>query len=261
MNIALPVAFFAFATASLARPLSEVLADPRLDASFRLDAAGEVIFKARNTGTEAQVIAIPAPTVLATAGSARWFTIREAEIVLAPGERTEMRIPALRMSMQHQPAPGPLTLSAEKPACLDALIHFSKAHDDLPRPTAQLAAWMLLEDISYPQWIATLAAGSTPPDAARFTVPPEQLSTGIDALAIAKGLFPGRAFALAQAPEFRMRVLRFAKTRPKAMALFGMTAPEGIPEASIEDLLHTKPGDNCPICRWRGKMRALDSGP
>jgi hypothetical protein len=260
VTLASLLAFIASHAAAMALPLADALTVPSLNASLRLDASGNVFFEARNTSSTLHSINVPAGSVLLAADSARWLTIRDARIDLAPGEKTDTRLPAVSMSILQKAAAGPLSISSEQTGGYEGLILFSKAHDDLPRPTAQLATWILIENITYAQWIATLTAGSAPADPATFPLPPEHLITAIDALAIVRGLHPERTFALADAAEFRVRALRFPATRARAMTLFGIAPPEGIPETSLQDLLHTKPGDNCPICRWRGKMSAPASG-
>ena len=60
--------------------------------------------------------------------------------------------------------------------------------------------------------------------------------------------------------ELRLRALRQPLVRAKAMQLFGMSAPEGVPVPQLNQLLHTAPGDNCPICRMRAQMEQAGNG-
>jgi len=44
------------------------------------------------------------------------------------------------------------------------------------------------------------------------------------------------------------------------MQLYGMTLPDGLVAPDLQQLLHTKPGDNCPICRMRAQMPDAGNG-
>ena len=60
-------------------------------------------------------------------------------------------------------------------------------------------------------------------------------------------------------PELKLRALRNPLTRAKAMQFYGIEMPADAADASapnLNQLLHTQPGDNCPVCRAREKMQA-----
>jgi hypothetical protein len=66
-----------------------------------------------------------------------------------------------------------------------------------------------------------------------------------------------------------MAALRNPMTRAKAAQLFGLTtpgdapagqAPAGQAPADVGQLLHLKPGDNCPVCRMRAQAQAPSNG-
>lgn len=113
-----------------------------------------------------------------------------------------------------------------------------------------LAARLSREDFNFAQWRATLGREPLPPD----------LIALLDALDAAQKEAPGRTFALAQDAELRQRALRSPELRAKAMQVLGMAAPDGVQLPTMDQLLHTAPGDNCPICRERTRMQNAGNG-
>src|SRR5262249_55245402 len=125
----------------------------------------------------------------------------------------------------------------------------SAKQNDLPRATAQLATLLLLENIEFKQWEEFLRR-----ETVTETRPtPADIAAAVDAISIVRKLAPERKLAIAEDPEFRLRALRNPWSRAKAMQLFGMNPPEGVPIPDVNQLLHTRPGDNCPICRLRNQ--------
>jgi hypothetical protein len=84
----------------------------------------------------------------------------------------------------------------------------------------------------------------------------------IDALGLLRVLHPSRTFALATDPDLRLRALRNPWCRTKAALLYGLTLPgsDGATAPDLGQLLHTSPGDNCPICRQRAEMQTSPGG-
>ncbi len=115
-------------------------------------------------------------------------------------------------------------------------------------PPETLDARLVRDDFTFAQWRATLGREPTPAD----------LATLLDALAAARKQAPGRAFALEQDGELRLRVLRTPKVQAKGMVVLGIAPPEGVPD--VKQLLHTEPGDNCPVCRMRAQMEKAGNG-
>jgi hypothetical protein len=80
---------------------------------------------------------------------------------------------------------------------------------------------------------------------------------------VLREISPDKTFALASDSELKLRALRNPWCRAKAMQLYGMTIPGDAPPGAVPpdlgQLLHTKPGDNCPICRMRAQMQAPPS--
>jgi len=89
---------------------------------------------------------------------------------------------------------------------------------------------------------------------------PTEIAAAIDALGVLREIAPERKFALASDDELKLRALRNPFSRAKAMQLYGMTLPDGLVAPDLQQLLHTKPGDNCPICRMRAQMPDAGNG-
>ena len=94
-------------------------------------------------------------------------------------------------------------------------------------------------------------------DAAHPT--PAEVTQAVDALGILHTIAPGQQFAIANDSGLKLRALRNPWCRAKAMQLYGIALPAAsgadgqVPD--LGQLLHTKPGDNCPICRQRALMQ------
>ncbi|MEQ1858355.1 MAG: hypothetical protein ABMA13_00305 [Chthoniobacteraceae bacterium] len=112
-----------------------------------------------------------------------------------------------------------------------------------------LAARLLREDFTFAEWRATLGREPAAAD----------LGALLDALTEAHAQAPDRMLKLAQDGEFRQRTLRTSEVRAQAMRVFGLDVPDGVP-AGINQLLHTQPGDNCPVCRMREQTQKANNG-
>jgi hypothetical protein len=230
----------------------EALAKPELNPDLRWEGEGKLVFSAKNRTASHITIEFPAGIVVQTAAAARIASICAASIELSPGTATETVIPAVALSAKSDRTSSRCRALSDPIPALQPLIEYSAAHTDLPRSTAQCATLILLEDISFKQWLDFRRAERPAND---------ETVTAIDAIALATQLRPGGTFAMATDPELRLRALRNPLSRAKAMQIFGMTAPEGVPILQIDQLLHTKPGDNCPICRLRAQMGPAENGP
>ena len=162
------------------------------------------------------------------------------------------------LSSKSPPSSKPLRLLDEKEPRLDPLLKRLSGQQDVPRVTAQFAVFCLLEDMTFAGWQKLLSAARTPDSAKEPHPTPAEVAQAIDVLGLLREVAPERTFALASEAELKLRALRNPVCRAKAMQLYGITATGdpaeyGIP--SIGQLLHTKPGDNCPICRGRAEMQ------
>jgi hypothetical protein len=76
---------------------------------------------------------------------------------------------------------------------------------------------------------------------------PAEVAMLVEALAFAQAASAAKKPALAEDAEFRRRALRNPWARARAMQVFNLAIEAAPPE--IGALLHTLPGDNCPLCR------------
>jgi hypothetical protein len=234
---------------AVAVPLGEALEQGTITCKATGDGRSQVTLQLSNAGTGKLKVELAAGSIFKGEGESRVATIRQAALEIEAGHSAEASIPAVPLSAKNGAKPGKLELTRATSAELQPLLEYSARRDDLPRATAQVAALLLTENIKYAEWVAFLRA--EPTTEARPT--PTDVVAAVDGLAIARELRPQREFALYQDAEFRLKAVRNPWSRAKAMQLFAMAAPEGVVAPDIGQLLHSKPGDNCPICRMRTK--------
>lgn len=222
-----------------------------VEVQWQSEAAQQLIAHLRNRDSAAAVVDLPAGLIATGPSGAKLLTLRSAHVEIPPGQLVEALLPAISLSPRLPAPTEPAALIAEPiPAALRPLLDYSARNNDLPRTTAKLTAQLLLENPDFGAWRTALGRAPEPQDVA----------VAIDALTIVRQLDPTRTFALAEDGELRLLALRLPLVRAKAMQLFGMSAPEGVPVPEINQLLHTAPGDNCPICRMRAKMDQAGNG-
>jgi hypothetical protein len=229
--------------------LVDAEADPSLKVEIGGDGRTQVTVTVSNQSTHAQSIEIPAGLVGVGKSGSRVATIRAATIEIPKGQTGEAIVPAVPLSLKNSAAVEPFTMSRDQVEKLQPLVNWSAKQNDLPRTTAQVASLLLLEDVNFAQWQEFLR--KEPLTEPRPT--PGDVAAAVDAISIVRQLVPDRKLAIAEDPEFRLRALRNPWSRAKAMQLFGMNPPEGVPVPDLNQLLHTRPGDNCPICRLRNQ--------
>lgn len=246
------IAFALLLIRAVAVPWADAAKNPALSIEAHGDGRTELIVAIHNRGAAPITVEIPAGLLGTAPSGARLLGIRSTELTVAPSATAEAALPAVPLSLANKATTEPYTLATNAaPATLRPLLDYSARTNDLPRPTAQLTALLLSESVTFAAWRDFL--GHEPK--------PEDVGTAIDALALARQLDVARTQPLADDAELRLRALRLPLVRGKAMLLFGMAAPEGIPVPDVNQLLHTKPGDNCPICRMRAQMtRPADNG-
>ena len=224
--------------------LREALANPELACSIHGDGRSELTVQLTNKSRAKVAVEIPSGLIAMAPSGARLAAIRAATVELPPGQTVEASLPAVPLSLSNRSETETYRASVEAVSALSPLLDYSAQTNDLPRATAQLTALLLLEDVTFAKWRDFLGRE---PD-------PKEVGTAIDALALAKRLAPDKSFALAQDADLRLRALRQPLVRAKAMQIFGIAAPEGVPVPDVQQLLHTRPGDNCAICRMRAQM-------
>ena len=85
---------------------------------------------------------------------------------------------------------------------------------------------------------------------------PAEVATAVDALGVLREIAPEPEVCARQRRRTQgPRPAQSRCSRAKAMQLYGLALPDGLVAPDLQQLLHTKPGDNCPICRMRPQMQ------
>ncbi len=171
-------------------------------------------------------------------------------LTIPPNGIIEAVVPTVALSSRNTLLSHRSIPSRDKVERLLPLMAHLAGEPAIPRETTQLVALCLLENISFAQW----QKFPDPQPAASDAV-----VTAIDALGILRRIVPDEKPALEEDSELKIRALRNPVTRLKAMQLYGMNPPaalEGGVAPDLRQLLHAKPGDNCPTCRARARGAA-----
>ncbi len=238
-------------------PLREAGARKKLAITVRGNARDQLTIAVRNTGSKAVAIAIPAGLVC-TGEPGAVVALRGVTLAVPAQQSAEAVLPVVARSAKNGCAEQAFTLTTETAPSLEPLLKYAATRNDFPKATAQLVALALSEDIGFSAWQQFLTPQRAP-DAAAGPAPAE-IATAIDAAGVLREIAPDRKFALVNDEELKLRALRNPLSRAKAMQLYGMTLPDGIVVPDLQQLLHTKPGDNCPVCRMRAQMQDAGNG-
>lgn len=210
------------------------------------------------TATEKIKVTVPAGTRFVENGGQAQIALRSLDLEPGPGSDVEAILPAAALSSANLFEQRTLTLASDTEPKLAKLLELFGQQNDLPRPTAQLAVFLVLEDITWDQWKQWMQ------QAWALEKPPKEhpnqtdIAQAVDAIAFAKLSAPERSFAILANADFKRQALRNTFARGKAMALYGMTVDDAVTgntaaPPDLGKLLHTAPNDNCPICRMRAK--------
>ena len=239
--------------------LREALATRWLRCEFTSSAPDRITLTVANSAAHLAQIAIPAGAICAGAdGTARLIILQSATFPIAPGATAEALLPAAALSSKQPPARQSLRVLDETEPRLDPLLKRLAGRQDIPRTTAQFAVFCLLEDMTFAGWQQFLATQRAPDSAKEPHPTPAEVAQAIDVLGLLREIAPERTFAIASDGELKLRALRNPWCRAKAMQLYGIAIADAAGEAGIPNigqLLHTKPGDNCPVCRTRAEMQ------
>lgn len=244
-------------------PAALPLAQPLMRADLKYAWVGngrdQLALTVSNPSATPVSVAIPAGLIAASrAGGDRVIVLRAAQLPVAAHAAAEVALPVVALSAKNGGTSQPYQATPNTEPRLAELLKFLADKPDAPKATAQLATLAFLEDVTFAQWQQFLAAprAGEPPDSTHPT--PAEIIQAIDALGILRMLAPAKTFAIATDSELKLRALRNPWCRTKAMRLYGITLPagDGAVPPDLGQLLHTTPGDNCPICRQRAQMQA-----
>ncbi len=257
-------ALFAFGNPSrgedpAAIPLAQALTRAELKCEWSGNGRDQLSLAVSNSSATPVTIAIPAGLIAATrTGAEKLIVLRAALLNVGAHTTADVALPVIALAAKHSDAKQAYQATTGTEPRLAGLLKFLADKPDAPKATAQLAALAILENLTFSQWLQILAQPRTgePPDPNHPT--PAEVAQAIDSLGILRTLAPEKIFALATDDGLKLRALRNPWCRAKAMQLYGITLPtsDGAVPPDIGQLLHLKPGDNCPVCRQRTQMQA-----
>ena len=209
----------------------------------------------RNPTKAPLAISLPAGAISKGAASkSRVISLRAVSTKVPAGGATEITLPVIALSSQNPIHAEAFAFTADAEPRLADLLKALADEPDAPRPTAQLAAFCLLEDITFARWRQFLGTAEAQPT-------PVEITQAIDALGLLRATAPERKFALAADSDLKLRALRNPWSRAKAMVVYGLDLGDGAVPPDIRQLLHTSAGDNCPICRQRTLLQDQPGTP
>jgi len=209
----------------------------------------------RNPAKAPLTISLPAGAIARGAATkSRVVSLRAVSTEVPAEGATEITLPVVALSSQSPIHPEAFAFTADAEPRLAGLLKALADQPDAPRPTAQLAAFCLLEDITFTHWRQFLGTEKAQPT-------PAEITQAIDALGLLRAAAPERKFALAADSDLKLRALRNPWSRAKAMVVYGLDLGDGAVPPDIRQLLHTSVGDNCPICRQRTLLQDQPGAP
>jgi hypothetical protein len=210
----------------------------------------------RNVSPAPIQVAIPAGLIATGRETpSRVISLRAATASLPAHGVADVALPIAALSSRNVTQSQPFVLTTENEPRLAALLQALADQPDAPRATTQLAIFCLLEDITFAQWRQFLGS------AAESQPTPAEVTQAIDALGLLRLAQPQQTFALARDADLKLRALRNPWSRAKAMLVYGLDFGDGAVPPDLRQLLHTSPGDNCPICRQRALMQGSAEAP
>ena len=240
-------------------PLAKAIAEGKVRADFSGNGCDSASLKLANTGSESQTLLLPAGSLLGAETGGRQVTLRGFEIQIEAGALAEAALPTAALATENTKSNRTLTLSAGVEPRLAPLVKLFASQNDLPRATAQLAVFIILEDIQWPVWRTWSAAAAGKPGTDAPT--PAEVAQAVDALGLVRLALPEKKPALLASEELKRLALRHPQARGKAGALYGLSVENAVTgepalPPDLKQLLHMSANDNCPICRLRQKAGA-----
>lgn len=212
-------------------------------------------------------VSLKAGSVWRTADGARFVALRSAENAVPAGATASLSVPAAALSAKSPWKPGaPVSAAVEAEPRIAPLLTYLATRNDVPRETSQLAVLALTENITFTDWQTYAAATQAAAvQSAKASSPAGEVAVALDALTILRTVAPEGQFALGSDGALKLRALHDPILRGKARQLFGLAVPgDALPGGVAPDLgqlMHTKPGDNCPICQMRSQMQRAAEVP
>jgi hypothetical protein len=236
-------------------PLTAALKARQLTVEAKGNGRDQLSLTLRNSSAATVTVAIPAGLIAQGREKAdRVIVLRKAEASVPAQGAMDVSLPVAALSSTSSGTMQAFTLTEATEPRLTPLLDFLANQPDAPRTTAQITVLCLLENLTYAQWLQQLSgpAGSAP--AIDLHPTPAEVTQAVDVLGLLRQLAPQQTFALANESELKLRALRNPWCRAKAMQVYGLNLGDGAVPPDLGQLLHTKPGDNCPICRQRALM-------
>jgi hypothetical protein len=235
--------------------LAAALDGKKLTAEAKGNGRDQLSVTLRNASPTAVAVTIPSGLIAeGREKPARVIVLRKAEASVPPQSVVEVSLPVAALSSKSSGTTQAFTLTSANEPRLTPLLDYLANQPDAPRTTAQIAVLCLLENLSYAQWLEFLSGPSGSAPASDPHPTPAEVTQAIDVLGLLRQLVPQQTFALASDSELKLRALRNPWCRVKAMQVYGLNLGDGAVPPDLGQLLHTKPGDNCPICRQRALM-------
>lgn len=206
-------------------------------------------------------VTVKAGGVWKTADGSPFAVLRSAENVVPARAAASLSVPAAALSSKAVWKSGaPVSPAETAEPRLAPLLTYLATRNDVPRETSQLVVLALTENISFADW-QTYVAANRPEKAS----PAGDVAVALDAVTILRAVAPQGQFALASDGALKLRALHDPILRGKARQLFGLAIPGDAPAGAVApdlgQLMHTKPGDNCPICQMRSQMQKAADVP
>lgn len=207
-------------------------------------------------------------TLWQAANGARYVALRKGEMIVPARGAGSISVPAAALAGTSVwlPRQKVQPLATREPR-LEPLLAYLSTRNDVPRRTSQLVVLALLEDLNFAAWQQSAANANTPSTTSESAAAAQtrETATALDALSILREIAPRQDFALAADPALKLRALHDPALRAKALQLYGLSIPGDPPAVgaipSVGQLMHTTPGDNCPVCRLRQEMRPREDAP
>ena len=256
--LALALVFAEACAAETPTPLATALDGKRLTVEAKGNGRDQLELTLRNTSSAAVTVAIPAGLIAEGRDKPdRVIVLRKAEANVPPQGAVDVALPVAALSSKSAGVTQVFNLTNASEPRLAPLLGYLANQPDAPRATVQVAVLCLLENLTYPQWLQSLASTSESGKEPHPT--PAEVTQAVDVLGLLRQLAPQQTFALVGDSELKLRALRNPWCRAKAMQVYGLSLGDGAVPPDLGQLLHTKPGDNCPICRQRALLEKAGS--